>query len=678
MTMPNRRVWRQILCTCSTPAAAIAERVLALSRRGMTEPPLTHLAAPAAANAALDKQIEDACDLLADLERAERQRRQGIEIVTPDELHIWLLLDLRPGESSAGSPSAIISPAEIAQLQAAMQRGVWQRLRAHVAWHAVLLLEAAAQDLLVTWAAALHAESEAQVYVMSPVNAQHLRMAENAWTEQVAQSITALLWTAPPAHSQIEWVATGVHTLAAMAAVVWCSPAQPLHAWLAQAGAAQIIQLLHGEFAPPAEEVRAGLAEVPPGAPTLAGDLATLHRRPLTPPQLVLPTGYPSWPALARLPDDVGAEIAKFATTYARQSQQLRMAWLDDAQSAWDELLQGIEVSRIVQPPWPRLRSYRTALDALRDHIHTQAQQAGDQMEAAGARLEQAAQEADAALRRLHTLCAAFPACTPRGVFAAVLQPWKWLRWAYSYWQELPDVLQQIAATEQDVERRRHEEATWHTLRQHYLAAAQQVQIRSTRLQQLEASLAAAQVIAADAGSMPAEIPAPWTLARLKRLLSRLLPDVTRIQMDKTLTRITNLELSPHDLVTELNARVGAEIEAVKSWPALDCLAAAFAIDLLPGEALGDAPGRWFEQQLHATAPLWPAQELAENALAEDWWSAPELETQTEWVAAAAAIAAAWRTQFPAARVARSALDAVQIVRWAELRAELEVSEQDS
>lgn len=675
-----RRIHRHILCSFGAPAHALAQRVLELSHCGMADPPLEHLAAPQAQTPGggdrefelLTLQMEQACDRLADSAVALRRRRQGFEFAAPDELHVWLLINLAPAGSGAAptepANDAGVTPEVLARSQEILQQTAWLRLRAHIAWHAVLLLEAAAQPLLLSWVEALRG-GEVQLYVMSPVNAEHLRLADHDWRERAAQTAAALLWVAPPPHTAIERATTGFRCLAAVAADVWCSPAAQLHAWLAQAGAAEILRIVT-ETAPTA-------ASTGPDSPSLDEDVAALQRK--APPVRTLPTHSwrPGWGEVAQLPAAFAAEMERTDADNARRFQQARLAWLDQAQDLWGERLAALEAGELLSPVWPQVAQHLASLQALRRLADELAQAVGERLELIGTQLEQAAQADAAAALTLETLCCSLPGCSLQGLTGALLQPWRWPRWAFDYWQRLPDCVRRWRSTHEAASAQQREEAAWHTLRQHYLAAAQQVQVRIVRTQQIQQHLAAAYDLAAAACTQQAEhIGAPWSPARLARLRQRLLADVTAVPVRDILQSVLRRENTPAETVMQLAERSAAQVGEAAGWSALDCLYAAFTAEhgWAPSMAvatLRDADA-WLEQMLHAATPLWPAQELADNALMEDWYVAPGSRAQAEPPGGSVALLESWHSHFAHLLAAESALDAVQVIRWSEVRIDLE------
>lgn len=684
---PVQRVRRHILCSTGAAADLLAQRVAALSHCGMSDPPLEHLPLPAGVDDAalqqLAQQMEHACDRLADLERAQNHRDHGLAVATPDELHAWLLVQLG---SHADGAAALATGAEpptggqvgaVAQCQAVLERTAWRRLRARIAWHIILLCEAADQAMLVQWSAALRAAAagqEALLYVLSPVNADHLRLGEDGWREATAQSVAALLWITPPAHTQLERAAASPHSLAAIAACVWCSPARLLQTWLAQAGASQVLNDLHHNLA------GASLA-APAPAPAPEEHLAALRRR--CPPEQAQrpPTLRPSWPALAGLPARLADEAERRRATAAAAAQTARLAWLDEAQTAWSDQLARLLNDTLIAPAWPQAGACLGQLLAWRRELDAGAQVVGNRLEQIGEQLAQAEDTAAAAGAELETLCAGFPCFAAASALQALLQPWRWPGWAYDYWQRLPAAAQRTAAAQAALGSLQAEEALWHTLRQHMLAAAQQTQLQIGRLQQAQAALAAAAALAGAASAAAAgAIPAPWTPERLAWLLQRLLPDTAALPLRTILASALRAELSPELLVAQVQERLAGEVNAVAAWSALDCLAAAFVPAASSGTGAlagslhdpASLPLRWLAQRLHATAPWWPAQELAENSLAEAWWSLPDPHGQGEWLAASSALAEACRLGFGQLDAAHSALDAVQLIRWAEVRIDLE------
>jgi hypothetical protein len=408
--------------------------------------------------------------------------------------------------------------------------------------------------------------------------------------------------------------------------------------------------------------------------PSLQADQAALfHQLPVLrmPAQ---PLTRPNWRAVAGLPAKLAAAGEQTRAAYEVQSQAARLAWLDGAQVAWEDTLAQLETVSLAAQGWPRLGMHLAALQMLRSQLLDFAQAAGEGLELASRRFEQATEALSGARRRLEAVCSSLPACSWTGAVAALMQPWQWPRWVYSYWQHLPPAVQQFSRAQEDKIRRQTEEAAWHTLRQHYLAAAQQAQAQTKRLLEVQRGLHAAQELAMQLSAQKAAaLPDPWTHAGLAWLLDRLLPTPTAVAANDVVTALLQHSAEPETVAEVLHERIGAMLADVRTWSALDCLCAALAAGAADSRAGAiRLVSTWLQQQSHVACPLWPSQELAENTAGEEWWLMPHSRAQTAWVAEVSAAAVGEEARHAA--LAYSNLDAVQIVRWSEVQVDLETT----
>lgn len=669
---PTARVHRTIVWPVGGSAAAIAERICALSHSAGGDLPVFQLQVlddvqggetePAVA------QMTLACDALSDRERMQRLRLRGVEVATPDELHVWLLLDLTNGERSGTEEEASLpEPAALIQAQAQLQAVTWQRLRAHLAWHVVLLLEPAEQRQLSVWSEALRGATDQQICVMSPVNEQHLRVPAMEMYERVAQCLAALLWSEAPSHALLERAATEEGVVAALAGVLWPSPAATICAWLTYTWAARALQTWRSDLT----QMRA--EAVVPNV-SLDADLDVLRGRlPPADAAEVWQARRPSWQQLRPLPATLTSNAQRRAERASARTQQARLAWLDDAQTHWDAFLAELEANHLAQPSQPQFGPYAGALQSLRRQLDDRAARVDQRLEIIAAQLEEAEGKRSDAQQALQSLCDEFPACSVSAGAAALLQPWRWPGWLWSYLVRLPSAAQHVLDAAAEVRRHAREESTWHALRQHYLAAAQKTQARIVRLQQIESIIADTDALAtARCAQLAAEVPAPWSEKRLEWLFQQAVTDADlQVAAFVAYNPPATWEKVPaSEFLQRLASFFVPTEQTIRRWSALDWLAAAFAAREVREGA--EHPAIWLDQMLQTAAPLWPAQELATGAPSESWLAMPDAQGRGEWLARALDLREQWLARYPNLLFNRSVLDALQVIRWSAVRIDLE------
>lgn len=605
-------VWAQAVCTHAEQATA----------QWLAAPPplaVVQLAGDLEAQtvtASAQEVLAAARELLASLDQKDTLARHGYAIGRPDELHLWVVTSVEPGEAAAAGPSAGRQapdwPALAGQV-AGLGAEVWRRQRVRVILHALFLGPPLAQAELARGARVLAAAGIPDLYIAGPVNQMHECVEESAWLPAAALALAALWWGAWPSYA----IGSGAGTVHAVGASAWPSSVEAVRRWLLVRNVAEVAtQLL---AAPGAPELPADVAEL--------GD--SLCHALEEPRRMVAELGgavpepangqvrrfsQPSWHDLADLPQRVAAAMRRLDEQERVTTRQARNHWLDNWIDRWSSWRAVMEVAALRPPAGnPVLPSHRRDLANLDAVVHECLATIDTALELCSKDLQAAEAATAAAQARLAHVCAGFPTYGAMGILGACLQPWRWPGWALDYYRALPD---RLAALETAEERRRTltwHEANWHVLRQLALSIQQQVHRELAAAAQLEERLGGLAEWAHDEHAQSgADDLAPWAPATLEALWAKtcaagILHRLAAALAARPLT--TWPDCSTSELGEALYAALAGAPVPLGDWVALDCLVRGLdaAEEPRPAEA---APGvelsRWLSAQVRRAAPLWP------------------------------------------------------------------------
>jgi hypothetical protein len=632
---PSYRIARALLVPLGPQAETVAQTVLALSQRWLdTPPPLQILSATALLAHGVDsieaqRTLYAAADGLADQALFATLRRAGYSLKDEDELAIWLLLDTpSPDSSPVGDLPA---PAEAIALYHAVATAIRQRLHMQAVGHAMLLAEPAAQDLLSPWVTALRQAELQAVYTAGPINCRHLRLSVEAWSERAATALMTLLWSTFPSHGHGDEPTL----LYAIGAAHWIAPRAAIKQCLATQTASAFVQQCLAHTA-------SHRAEQPP----LADPEQLFHVLSRTVPQplsLRLPR-RPSWPTLNGLATHLTTMADQHTMRRGLAQHQSRQRWLANQLDAWRDWFGQLTDGQLVLKPGESsllqerqtLCTWQQALLRTAALVDQQLEQLGEQLLAAERRVQRTRQQ-------LEALCAELPppALSPLGL--ALLQPWRWLSWLWTYGALLPPAQQRLCDALGERARLTWLEANWHAVRQLYLAMLQDLQHAIGQRDRLIAQLQTCAQILSEQQRTNAEAAAPWSPAGLTRLWRQLCPaDLDErfavFCRDQPLDTWTQLE--PAALATALTQVVAPAFAFVDQWSALECLILAFQLEStasgnpddsglkglnhrpVPATADLDTTHQfltWLDDHFDQAAPLWPSQPEVATQDGSDW-----------------------------------------------------------
>jgi hypothetical protein len=609
---PLRRLRRALLIADGSDAQAVAARVLDLSRECMSaEPPFVLVDGAETARAGLGERSEEddalsedgdqpdtsasgsgtldafvaalieACDHLTGAAMITALRAAGWSLARPDEIELWLIVDLAHGweERTARYDDWLPS----------FMRMAWRRLRMHITAQALLLAGPEGQHSARTCAGRLLAAGVEQIYLAGPIDEDRLRWQAGEWQERAAMALAALLWRdgvsgagdlglpSSLASSLANSRATCPSVAGSQAssgeiqerAASGDAPIDDMMAWgiggagrpsplprfkrkVVLLGAMIALKRMTGEDA--GAPVRPTPDDSPNGAPgSVAADLSTLasggltqlavtpdrHRLavnsvvPPEPPTQVWGRRRPGWAELAALTAELKETAAKSSAEAHDAQYGPRGEWIAGQVAAWEDGMGHLRDDCLAPVTgWPQYEAYRRELNALDDRLKAACVVIEDWLEDAGtcyAQAETATRNND---RARNDLCAAFPAPSRAGVLGLLLRPWRWPFLAWAYLVLLPRYVQRYLDAVHGQGQARRNEANLHALRQAYLAMTQVVRERQHEAGRFHSALTAALAVLNETAQGAEDGTATegggagdlWTAEQLEALARSMLP----------------------------------------------------------------------------------------------------------------------------------------------------------
>lgn len=590
---PSRAVKRVLLLPVGEAAIPVACRIPGLMQAWLhVEPPVALLSALGPSPA--EDEWADALDALFSQEMVDTLAEAGLKCERPNELLLWLLVSLGPEQGTDLEPEAVQAAVEhLADM-------AWRRLRVHVTPWVLFLAEPAVQEQLIAWCASTAQVWGPRIYVAGPVTHAHLRLPDEDWCERAATAAAALVLSDPPGPSGLRSPEPRGETAQAVGASVWVAPLAALRTYLAEAFARRVVGRL---------QAPAGQAPVQDRlAPQLRGvekEMTALLAG------TSAPAAGPSWgarrpglTALAHLPDNLRREAAQWQEQSQASFRKAKRAWLAVRLEEWQQALERARQEMLApEQAWPCLQEYKAILQKRRQEALRCEQEVEARLVEWGERLEQANHQVERATRRLQEVCQLFPTADLSGVLHALTHPWQVTRWAWAYFVWLPQAGQQLLDALARQSRIQWHEATWHVLRQLYLAMAQDMQLELASLEEIENALAQVVQELHAPHRVQVEDLTPWTPPGLEALAQRFLADdaacAWAFLADAPLPAWP--QKTPEALADGLIQAAMPRLASLQGWTAVDCI-----VEALPGETL--AP--WLAQLAHLAEPLWPDEEL--------------------------------------------------------------------
>lgn len=701
----ERRAARVLLLAVGENAQAVAAQVVTASRHWFTgEPPLVLVGTEAPASD-LTTALAQACDALADQQRMTWLRRTGWTLARTNELQVWLLLDSadeEAGQAPQAAPSATMAVTLLERVTAI----AWQRLRVHVVQSAFLLAEPAHLAALRQTATQLAAAGVEQIYITGPVNQEHVRFPVAHWQMQAAMALTILLWNTPPSHT-----ALGQHTsrvpeanahaapeleVTAIGGAAWLSPLPALQEWLAIRTAQAVIQLLQQDerHRGTGQDLGSRVTTMTERTETLAASYLAQAEAELAAlaPRVAPINGWrserPAWSALATLAKRLLAEAAAQQERQQIEQQQMRRRWLTARMESWERAQQANRQTQLLPAQgWPALPLYQTDLTQQAAAIQAMTVVIEAQLEKLGTRLAQIEQQVQQRVHALKQLCHYLPAYTPKGVLMALVQPWRWLDYGYAYWARLPVLRQQCLDAVAERQVVACQEANWHSLRQVYLAMAQDVRRDLQWSSALQARLAeVTEQLQQRAAQVALAALAPWQPAALQQLWTQQLGDsgvgaqlpagANLAALFQQMPLVQWLEQDADSLTQALLTWAGTLSPPCRHWSAIECLTQGLGSrGVAVGEVTASATlADWLEQFVHNALPLWPTEEAVGEVTAESWLLTAPLATGNDDDANGVDVAVqsraaleAWCATQPDLFWASSAVDGLLALQWTQV-----------
>jgi hypothetical protein len=603
----ERRIRRAVLLTNGPVAEAVAAETWALSRSWLgTEPPLAivrdALLPDAGSREAVPAVLDEAFLSLVSGTRIAALRDAGWGLARADEIQAWVLVDV--GTSRAPSNG-------LGTLLPALAERAWQHLRVHLSWHALVLAEPAAEAQAAQWAIDLAAAGVENVCVDGPVDAARLYWEPPVWQGRAATALAALLWNeAGQFNSAGPASVEGRAPAWSIGAAAWVAPQAPIKAQVAL----RCARLSVARWLAHPDVPEASAADVPPWEVPGLAVTPEQHRfaaEASVPPEPAGQTWHqrrPDWHAVHGLVAELRAATEKRAAQAHTEQYNLRGAWLGSQVAAWETALAQLRCQRLAPTAgWPQLQLFGLELRGLVAQLQSACVLIEDWLEEAGRQFERAEAAALVATQDLTEVCAAFPAPTRAGLLATLTNLWRWPGLVWAYLVMLPHSAQSYLDAYAQQGQARRAEANVHALRQAYLAMAQ---ITRDGLREVEALLGQAEEVAAELATLAtrqdgaAHSLEPWDAGKLDRLAVRLLPEVRSDLLGVLAVPVPEgqSDASPDAnsaaaAAERLLARVAADLQALDSWSAADCLI----------EALDDAGlMHWLRRQMEVATPLWP------------------------------------------------------------------------
>lgn len=643
---------RVLLITAGECAAALAAQVDALSCEWLrAPPPLRRLD-----GGRLPDTLTAICDELAADQLAVTLRNAGYELATSDAIRVWLLIDTQHATPPGAADNAS------ADLLNMVTETIWRRLRLPVQHHALLLAEP--DDDVAAWLYALRTPIVNQVWLVGPVNHDHLRLDEEGWRGQAATALATVLWGALPRQQQeqTEW------QLQIVGADAWPSPRHLLHRWLA------------------AQSVRAALAGLrsatlvdkasPIAQPaTLAQQIQALSA--CQPPASALlrwPERRPAWRNLPQFATHVVAGVRHQAGRRAPVAHQAREQWLSEQRAGWEAQLARLVAARLnMDTASPGLTLLGDELERLRDVLEDQSATASQRLADTVQQLERSQERWEASRDCLAALCADFPTPSLTGWLVALRQPWRWPGWFWRYQFELPRTVQALLEAAASLDHSQAHEADWRALHELQLNMLQHLQEQVNRvtvlihhLDQIDAALARQQE------QLAAQLLPPWNEERLNRLASQVAPSMP-VRLHELLSEPEPLgavlKTGADDLAHWWQEQVTEQLAQRWPWSPLDCLRLALtdpgAAQPLPDDMVWCD---WLTNWIQHVRPLWPRPELPPNTHTCQWLLTPGSQPDNTSAAAQSyALLRDWAEPQPQLNLAPHPMEGLLALTWVTL-----------
>lgn len=590
---PSRRVKRVLLLPVGEAAVPVARRIPGLMQAWLrVEPPVALL--PALGQSPAEDEWVQALDALFSQALVDALAQAGLQCERPNELLLWLLVSLGPKQGTDLEPEAVqVAVEELADM-------AWQRLRVHVTPWVLFLAEPAVQERLMAWCGSTARLWGPRIYVAGPVTHAHLRLPDEDWCERAATAAAALVLSDPSGPSGLRSPEPRGETAQAVGASVWVAPTAALHVYLAEAFARRVMARLQAPAgqAPVQDRLASQLRGVEKEMTALLEGMSA-------------PAVGPSWgarrpslAALTHLPDSLRREAAQWQEQSQTSFRKAKRAWLAARLAEWQQALERARQEMLApEQAWPCLQEYKAILQKRREEVLRCEQEVEARLVEWDERLEQANHQVERATRRLQEVCQLFPTADLSGVLHALTHPWRMAHWVWAYFVWLPQVGQQLLDALARQSRIQWHEATWHVLRQLYLAMAQDMQLELSSLEEIENVLAQVLQELHAPHRVQVEDLAPWTPPGLEALGQRFLADDAICAW----AYLAGVPLpawpqkTPEALAEGLIQVAMPRLASLQGWTAVDCV-----VEALPGETL--AP--WLAQLAHLAEPLWPDEEL--------------------------------------------------------------------
>jgi len=600
MSIYTRLVTRALLLPVGEQAGQMTETVLTLSREWLGGEAPLRMGSVQATSQNMNEEMAAMLDELASQSLLQSLAGQGVGIARPNEAEVWAIVDL----SNGTSPD--LEATRLSTLLQALAELAWQRLRIHLAAHALLLATPADQPALITWVDALAAPCENRIYLAGPVNESHTYLTKDTWLNHTAISLAALLWSKAPGHSHLGHQTMVGRTVVALGGVAWMTPRSALNHWLSLTFAHEFVNRLRQDTmsAPDHQDKETA------GAEQRMREMAETLTAP--PAGLVWGERRPDLRALADLPHTLVQETERVQRQRDAEAQRGRQRWLSSQLESWTKQQEELQQAYLrPSTGWPRLPANRARLSTHREMLLQQLQVVQSHLDEWGERWSQAEEASKHAQNKLAELCRLIPTPDWRGGLTVLTQPWRMVSWLWAYLVWLPQRAQQLLDALARQAMARWHENNWHTLRQLFLVQAQECQLALDKVTRLTERLAGVdQVLTTALERVDNEEMSPWAGATLEHLHERLLADGSTCGL-------AFLAAYPLDSWDEIG--VDRLYEALRAWPQpwLDPLSRWDGVDHLVEALPGPGLSGWFSGQVETAQSLWPSQEMCSGTRGE-------------------------------------------------------------
>ncbi|MEZ4705656.1 MAG: hypothetical protein R3A44_00535 [Caldilineaceae bacterium] len=636
---PDRFMRRSLLFCMGDKAEQVGQVALAMAQQSLpASPPIGLCRWRAVQDAGVSASdgtppdltvLLETCEALCRAEQIEPLRQQGYVLQRPEELQVWLVLDLTDGIVDAWMEA-------VAATLDALKQEIWRRLRIHVVYHFFWLTHPQAAPRLRAWAEALAVYRDGVPYMAGPINWERVGLAPADWLTHAATALFGLVWGAAPANAMADELTRGRPWVLSVGATAWFAKRPQLMQRLAQIWTGRLGAVLGRA------ETALELADTPP--PTAQEATTELAR--LVPPM----PGSARWGqrrpgllALNGLVHELKARDARRRQRLLVEQRRARMAWLGQRVAELDANLSALRAATLTPAAGlPQPSGWRQQLDAWFNDAASALQALSETLEASSQAEEQANQKLAQAYTDLEALIAELPGAWlaqikrqrldlfglgPRdragGVWPPLaalfkllwqaVQPWRWQRWIWAYWQDLPERAQRVLSAQAWAATASWRALNDHTVRQFLLAHMQSLRQLINEAERIEAQV---QALAAQAARAEPEAPPPWSEPALTAFGEELLgsgEEAAQAFLADT-PLIHWPELTEAELSECLHQHWFARLPRVAEMEVGELLAKA----LPPSERQG-----WLAQQMRTALPLWPAQELALDQQVETWVLTP-------------------------------------------------------